>query len=43
MVEDASLVMHRRSRNLPHVRRVEDAVTALFRKKQDVLAGTRLG
>lgn len=41
MVEDASLVMHRRSRNLPQVRRVADAIIALFRAKQDVLAGVR--
>ncbi len=39
MVEDASLVMHRRSRDLPQVRRVADAIIALFRAKQDVLAG----
>ena len=38
MVEDASLVMHRRSRSLPQVRRVADAITALFKAKQDALA-----
>jgi DNA-binding transcriptional LysR family regulator len=41
MVEDASLVMHRRSRSLPQVRRVADAITALFRAKQDALAGAK--
>jgi DNA-binding transcriptional LysR family regulator len=41
MVEDASLVMHRRSRDLPQVRRVADALANLFKAKQNALAGLR--
>ncbi|WP_210497243.1 LysR family transcriptional regulator [Microvirga antarctica] len=39
MIEDASLVMHRRSRDLPNVKTVAQAIVALFKTRRDLLAG----